>query len=217
MQWDSDEALDRLALTLTGPALSFFENLPQQTKDSYQGATAALQRRFGKVLSISGHRMKFQNLTQSDSENFIQFADRIRSEAQEAYPDMDHLFVEMEMVRRFLLGCVAKEAAMATLSKEPTTLDTAVDALQLYIENQRALLKTKRTATAMRTRGSSTTLQREESVAEDSVCAIKIPSVTPVLELSSQAQTVQKMQKDIESLKESLNLVLLQLSKNSDI
>jgi len=142
--WSQAEALDRLALNLSGLATRFFEGLPELVKRDYAQATTALEKRFGRLMSISGYRMKFQNIAQTEKESLREFADRVRDEAQEAYPGMDPEFVETEMVRRFLLGCATKEAALTALSREFPTLDSALEFVLLYVENQRAVLKSRR-------------------------------------------------------------------------
>ena len=142
-RWPRGEDSDRLALALTGPALQHFESLQTHIKDDLDAAMRTLEKRFGRTLSIAGHRLRFQNLTQSDDETLLQFADRIRSEALDAYPEMQPVFVEETMARQFLIGCSAKDAALYALQRQCATLSEAVDSVSLFVENQRTLLRPK--------------------------------------------------------------------------
>ena len=140
-RWPQAEDSDRLALSLTGSALQFFETLSPQIKADFPSAMRALERRFDRTLSTAGHRLRFQNLSQDDKESLQQFADRIRREALDAFPGMDAEFVEESMSGQFLVGCIAKEAALHALQRQCRTLDDALDAVHLYIENQRTLMR----------------------------------------------------------------------------
>jgi len=200
--WNIEEAVDRLALSLTGPALRYFESLSEEIQQSYENSSEALKRRFGKELSVSGHRMRFQTLMQSEKESFRQFADRVRSEAQEAYPAMDPQYVEEEMIRRFLLGCAAKDAALVAISKEYASLQEAVEGVAVYIENQRAILRS-------RPKGANLVRQMEgtgnQYMEEDyPVIAQAYPpqrSTTPPVTGNSE---LPKLKKEVDDLKSSL-------------
>jgi hypothetical protein len=141
LKWPQTEDSDRLALSLSGPALQFFETLAPQVKTDYRVAMRALERRFDRTLSTAGHRLRFQNLLQEDKETLQQFADRVRREALDAFPGMDADFVEESMSGQFLIGCSAKEAALQALQLRCRTLDDALDAVHRYIENQRTLMR----------------------------------------------------------------------------
>jgi hypothetical protein len=103
MGLDNAMALDHLVLCLHGPALTFYESLADDIRGSYQRTTSALQKRFSEALSLTGHRLRFQSLTQNDKETVREFADRIQQVAQEAYPspDIAEQFRQSEMITRF--------------------------------------------------------------------------------------------------------------------
>ena len=147
--WSDDEAIARFALCLKGSTVTFFNNLPEETQESLKDISAAFHERYGKKMSVAGHRSKFQNLTMSEKEDFYEFSDRVREAATEAYPNMDNTFIEQEMIRKFLLGCsaYASEAALRGLEKDYESLSDAVKDLVKYGENQRAIhtAKTKKT------------------------------------------------------------------------
>ena len=140
-RWPRHEDTDRLALALSGPALQYFESLQPQVKEDLITVMQALEKRFGRTLSTVGHRLRFHNLAQGDEETLLQFADRIRSEVVDAYPDMDYGFVEECMSKQFLMGCLNKDAALNSLQGNCATLDEAVDSVNLYVESQRILMR----------------------------------------------------------------------------
>jgi len=89
-------------------------------------------------------RTRFANLQQEDKESLQEFADRVRGLAVEAYPDLPANFIETEMINRFLMGCTAKEAGLFCLNLRHESLDTAIQAVQLYVERHRAMFGQKK-------------------------------------------------------------------------
>ena len=111
---------------------------PEVQKD-IERASKALKKRFGKSITPEAQRTRFANLQQEDKESLQEFADRVRGLAVEAYPDLPANFIETEMINRFLMGCTAKEAGVFCLNLKHESLDTAIQAVQLYVERHRAM------------------------------------------------------------------------------
>jgi len=71
--------------------------------------------------------------------NLREYADRVRGIAIEAFPDNPPVFIESEMINKFLKGLLAKNAGLYCLNQRYTSLEQAIQAAQLYIENEKAM------------------------------------------------------------------------------
>ena len=104
---------------------------------------------------------------------------------------MDAVFVEESMARQFLLGFLAKEAALNTLQCGPKHLDDALDAVSLYTENQRAIM-------CLRFKSPPTTPLIRYAVDEASSIWTDVPSV-----LTSPPPDFVTLQKELQTLQAS--------------
>ena len=142
--WSKRETADFLGMHLKGDALHFYEQLSPEVQKDTERASKALKKRFGQSITPEAQRTRFANLQQEDKESLQEFADRVRGLAVEAYPDLPANFIETEMINRFLMGCTAKEAGLFCLNLKHESLDTAIQAVQLYVERDRAMFGQKK-------------------------------------------------------------------------
>jgi hypothetical protein len=136
--WARDEAAIYLGMHLKGEALHFFQQLPKRTRCDYSAAKRSLGKRFGSLFSEETQRARFNNAVQRDSESPRQFADRLKGLAMDAYPGLPERFIESELVNRFFLGALARDAALFCANQNWGTLDGACEALQRFVEKQRS-------------------------------------------------------------------------------
>ena len=142
--WSKRETADFLGMHLKGEPLHFYEQLSPEVQKDIERASKALKKRFGQSITPEVQRARFANLQQEDKESLQEFADRVRGLAVEAYPDLPASFIETEMINRFLMGCTAKEAGLFCLNLKHESLDTAIQAVQLYVERHRAMFGQKK-------------------------------------------------------------------------
>jgi hypothetical protein len=133
-----EDAAILLGMYMKGEALHYYQQLPDRVRRHYQSATEALNRRFGVLFSAETQRVRFQNTCQLEGETLRRFADRLKGMAMDAFAGLPEWYVESELVNRFLLGCTARDAAVYCINTELRTLDAAVEAVQRFMEKQRA-------------------------------------------------------------------------------
>jgi hypothetical protein len=141
MGFNQQTSLDHLVLCLQGPALTYYESLPDGVRTSYTSTISALEKCYSEALSCTGHRLRFQAMTQQEKESPRKFTDRLQQVAQEAYPPpaISEDFQQSEMVTWFLLGISCRDASMQAVDKNFDTLDAAVSFVQAFLEHRNAL------------------------------------------------------------------------------
>ena len=160
--WDQHDKADRLLASLRGKAVDFIRKKPREVQDDYRTLRDTLEQRFGKLEHPTAARRQLSYVRQEEGESIEDFADRILTKVNEAYPGID---VEMEQdlaKEAFLRGCQNRSAAYAAAEKDPETLQDALEEVQNSVVNLKAF-----------GRGSAVTRQisfagREEKDEEDS-------------------------------------------------
>ena len=160
--WDQHDKADRLLASLRGKAVDFIRKKPRKVQDDYRTLRDTLEQRFGKLEHPTTARRQLSYVRQEEGESIEDFADRILTKVNEAYPGID---VEMEQdlaKEAFLRGCQNRSAAYAAAEKDPETLQDALEEVQSSVLNLKAF-----------GRGSAVTRQisfagREEKEEEDS-------------------------------------------------
>ena len=160
--WDQHDKADRLLASLRGKAVDFIRKKPREVQDDYRTLRDTLEQRFGKLEHPTAVRRQLLYVRQEEGESIEDFADRILTKVNEAYPGTD---VEMEQdlaKEAFLRGCQNRSAAYAAAEKDPETLQGALEEVQNSVVNLKAF-----------GRGSAVTRQisftgREEKEEEDS-------------------------------------------------
>ena len=136
--WSNDEANEVLAMYLEGKALHYFDQLPGRTRRCLSQAMKAMSNRFSQMESSLCTHAKFSNTNQREGEGFRDYASRLRGLAIESFPGMPTAFVEEELVNRFLTGCAYREASL-NCAVHCTSLNQAVEAVERYVERQKAM------------------------------------------------------------------------------
>jgi hypothetical protein len=81
---------------LTGEALHFYERLPREVQNSYSKAANALADKFGRGFTPSALRAEFENLGQKTGERLVEYANRIRSLALDAFESLPEDYLEQK-------------------------------------------------------------------------------------------------------------------------
>ncbi|MDY6842368.1 MAG: hypothetical protein SV429_12955, partial [Pseudomonadota bacterium] len=142
-QWTDSEAIQYFGLFLEDDALSFYDQLPVGVQQNLTQSLEALGRRFG-ASTIQAQKAIFKNLVQFEKETYQEFADRVRSCAIDAFPDLPQRHVEGEIIQRFFEGIRDKDAGLVGMVKHFTSVEAAVEHTLLYIESRKALYGSKK-------------------------------------------------------------------------
>ena len=136
--WDQHDKADRLLASLRGKAVDFIRKKPREVQDDYRTLRDTLEQRFGKLEHPTAARRQLSYVRQEEGEWIEDFADRILTKVNEAYPGID---VEMEQdlaKEAFLRGCQNRSAAYAAAEKDPETLQDALEEVQNSVVNLKA-------------------------------------------------------------------------------
>ncbi|KAK7481757.1 hypothetical protein BaRGS_00027005 [Batillaria attramentaria] len=86
----------------------------------------------------------FGHMQQESQETLREFAARLREVAPQALPDVPNRFLEDNCISQLFVGCRNKEAAFHCANGKYPSLNAAVQALQVFADNRRAILGTRR-------------------------------------------------------------------------
>ena len=158
--WDQHDKADRLLASLRGKAVDFIRKKQRKVQDDYRTLRDTLEQRFGKLEHPIAARCQLLYVRQEEGESIEDFADRILTKVNKAYPGIE---MEQDLAKdAFLRGCQNRSAAYAAAEKDPETLQDALEEVQNSVVNLKAF-----------GRGSAVTRQisfagREEKEEEDS-------------------------------------------------
>ena len=136
--WNQHDKADRLLASLRGKAVDFIRKKPCEVQDDYRTLRDTLEQRFGKLEHPTPARRQLSYVRQEEGESIEDFADRILTKVNEAYPGID---VEMEQdlaKEAFLRRCQNRSTAYAAAEKDPETLQDALEEVQNSVVNLKA-------------------------------------------------------------------------------
>lgn len=137
--WDAEYATLCFSFFLTGPAVTFFYSLPYANKATLPDIFSAMEKQYGRNTSPQALRLKFRRMAQRSDESLRGFAARLREEATHAFPDVPSQFREDSCINQLFMGCENKEAALYCATKQHALLTDAVQALQMFSDNHKAI------------------------------------------------------------------------------
>ena len=124
--WTHQTKLMKLVESLTGKALDCYAIQKAEIRDSYDLTKQQLSRMFGRVIEPMVERAEMHTITQRVGELVEQFGQRVREVATKAYADVPPDIFEMLAREAFFVGCTDKEAVKLAMSKDPSTLNDAI-------------------------------------------------------------------------------------------
>ena len=87
--WDVADSLKWLKVRLTGRAQIVFQRLTEENRSDFDRATAALKERFEPATRKYRFQAELQSRKKRKGESWADFADDLKSLADEAYPDLE--------------------------------------------------------------------------------------------------------------------------------
>lgn len=104
--WTKEMAAERMVFYLKGAALTCYTLIPEHEQGDLDKVVQALSQRFGKVVTAETQRTRFYTLSQGDNESLIEFSDRVKAMARDAFSpeEVSSSYAAKEMVRTFLRG-----------------------------------------------------------------------------------------------------------------
>eukprot|EP00731_Ephydatia_muelleri_P008909 Em0004g1247a len=134
--WDSEKKRLWLPVRLTGKAQTAWKRLSPETKQNYEAAKEALQKRFEPDSKRKLYFVEFQARRRKRDESWSDFADELRVLAEKALPELDEKAKELLALERYLGELDNHQVAFAVRQREPKTVDEAVTAtleIQSYL------------------------------------------------------------------------------------
>nr|KAG5699814.1 hypothetical protein BaRGS_013534 [Batillaria attramentaria] len=115
-----------------------------QEKADLASIYAAMNQQYGQHMTPQALRIQFGHMQQESQETLREFAARLREVAPQAFPDVPNRFLEDNCISQLFVGCRNKEAALHCANGKYPALNAAVQALQMFADNRRAILGTRR-------------------------------------------------------------------------
>ena len=137
--WEDEEKATRLGESFTGDALDYYSSLPEQVLSDYESLKCRMSSAFGQKDSQAVVRRKLQELKQGPEETVEEFSRRTWKLASGAYINFKEEDIEILAVDAFLKGCKEKAASLVAMNQEPKTLDQALHAVLITVQNQRII------------------------------------------------------------------------------
>ena len=121
--WNQHDKADRLLASLLGKAVDFIRKKPRKVQDDYRTLRDTLDQRFGKLEHTTAARRQLSYVRQEEGESIEDFADRILTKVNEAYPGIDSEMEQDLAKEAFLRGCQNRSAAYAAAEKDLDALE----------------------------------------------------------------------------------------------
>ena len=134
--WDSETKRLWLPVRLTGKAQTAWKRLSPETKQNYEAAKEALQKRFEPDSKQKLYFVEFQARRRKRDESWSDFADELRVLVEKALPELDEKAKVLLALERYLGELDNPQVAFAVRQREPKTVDEAVTAtleIQSYL------------------------------------------------------------------------------------
>ncbi len=94
-----------------------------------------MTKRFEKQQDPFVKRSEFYSLSQETDDSIEEWADKVLEKGVEAFEQVPEEVREEELVRRFAMGSLDKEAAQFVINSSPRNLDEAIQFMNKYKEN----------------------------------------------------------------------------------
>ena len=155
-------------MRLTGKAQTAWKRLSSETKDDYEAAKEALQKRFEPDSKRKLYFVEFQARIRKRDESWGDFADELRVLAEKALPELDDKAKELLALERYLGELDNPQVAFAVRQRKPKTVDEAVTATLERQSYLRPGLRQELNASAV-AEGHSTSVTSSSGSGQDAV------------------------------------------------
>ena len=134
--WNEEEKYAAIQLCFRDKAVNYLRSQQALGRcNDFNSLVSQMSKRFEKQQDPFVKRSEFYALCQEVDESVEEWADRVLDKAMEAFEQAEDDVREEEMVRRFTMGCLDKEAAHYVINSKPRNLDMAIQTYSEYKEN----------------------------------------------------------------------------------
>ena len=138
--WTTDDCYNCLCWSLTGKAADFYAVLLEQKLQlNFRQLLSKLESRFGTRELPATAQGRFQQATRDPKETLEDWADRVMALATRAFQDLPEHFLNDQVVNRFCQGLVDKQAGHQVCSRNPKSVEEALNAVRWYQHVQQAM------------------------------------------------------------------------------
>ena len=138
-----EEKRAHLCWTVTGVAARFCLGRVRRNKNiTFSELVKCMEKRFNLKKLTETVRIQFQSARQSPGEDLDDWAERLLSLADKAFPDLPEDYVTSEVITKLCQGCSDKHAGSVASSFRPKSVDEALERIKWQQYNDKAVFGT---------------------------------------------------------------------------
>jgi hypothetical protein len=127
-RWSRDECCQQLLLSCRDDAVNFARWLDASITHDLDQLENAMQRRFGERIIPETHRANLHSLKKDQNQSLEQFAEKVRSQMNKAYPGFEgSQLLETMTIENIMQGLPDQSIAYEVITKKPETVEKAID------------------------------------------------------------------------------------------
>ncbi|KAI8480272.1 hypothetical protein Bbelb_419750 [Branchiostoma belcheri] len=133
---------------LDGPALTYFQSLPQETKHDYQHLCQALSHAFSQDKYIFSFQQSLAQRKRQPGESLIVFASELKHLVRRAHRTYNEAAIQGVTLQHFIQG-IDSATRLRVIERNPSTIDQAVEIATLYEQAVAATTPRERSVNAV--------------------------------------------------------------------
>ena len=143
--WNHQDRFNAIQLCMRNKAVDFLRSQQKMGKcETYQTLVQRMEQRFERKLDPFFRRSEFFSLSQAHDEAIDEWADRVLQVGIEAFETLPDATREEELVRKFTMGSIDKDAAQFVINRRPATLEDAIALMRGHQDNATLLFGKKK-------------------------------------------------------------------------
>ena len=143
--WNDDAKFAAIQLCFRDKVVDYLHSQQSLGKcQTYRQLISQMAKRFERQQDPFVKRSEFYSLSQDVDESIEEWADRVLEKGVEAFAQVPEVVREDELMRRFAMGSVDKEAAQFVINSSPRNLDEAIQSMHKFKENATLIYGKKR-------------------------------------------------------------------------
>ncbi|KAI8507260.1 hypothetical protein Bbelb_146400 [Branchiostoma belcheri] len=146
--YDATVRTRALPTFLDGPALTYFQSLPQETKHDYQHLCQALSHAFSQDKYIFSFQQSLAQRKRQPGESLIVFASELKHLVRRAHRTYNEAAIQGVTLQHFIQG-IDSATRLRVIERNPSTIDQAVEIATLYEQAVAATTPRERSVNAV--------------------------------------------------------------------